>query len=396
MASPSLFFPSISLQVLSSLIFFLGVTIVTHCLSRRLATVDFSLSGILELPWSRLCLLLVFIDSWLFLFTSGVLTFGVGLEVSHAVCDAAINICITCYSTSKLLIYLFLIERVHVVWAPTTGSASRFKSAVDRICLVTVALYGIIITLLFLGRISHWGEGKEACVIGLKPLSSIPLLSYDLYINFFLTGLFFWPLLKSGHLTEKIKSMAIRALVAAIVALTTSTVNIVVLTSQHGRELGWVCLGSCGADVIVNAAALYWATLPKKQRQRAPTLSVISRDLGNVSLFTVTRSAGHKPSLSVIIPPQAVRCSDPHEVKRASDEHYNNPFTPVQFVSKSHSSVRITAHPELANPPQPRGILKSVSDYWKRPEAPNKNDRPIEVTVTTQHEIEEEIVQHSR
>jgi len=34
----------------------------------------------------------------------------------------------------------------------------------------------------------------------------------------------------------------------------------VVLTVMHGQQLGWVCLGSCGTDVIVNALALYFVT----------------------------------------------------------------------------------------------------------------------------------------
>lgn len=36
---------------------------------------------------------------------------------------------------------------------------------------------------------------------------------------------------------------------AAFVALTTSSINIAVLTVKHGFELGWVCLASCGLDV---------------------------------------------------------------------------------------------------------------------------------------------------
>jgi hypothetical protein len=47
---------------------------------------------------------------------------------------------------------------------------------------------------------------------------------------------------------------------AALVALITSTVNMLILTLMHGEELGWVCLGSCSADVIVNALALFWVT----------------------------------------------------------------------------------------------------------------------------------------
>ncbi|GAB1522884.1 hypothetical protein RhiTH_006009 [Rhizoctonia solani] len=54
--------------------------------------------------------------------------------------------------------------------------------------------------------------------------------------------------------------MAMRTLVAAFAALTTSTINIAVLTIMHGQQLGWVCLGSCGADVTVNALVLFWVT----------------------------------------------------------------------------------------------------------------------------------------
>lgn len=93
---------------------------------------------------------------------------------------------------------------------------------------------------------------------------------------------------------DKVKRMARRALVyvstahitfdanrriyrASGIALLTSTVNITVLTVMHGHQLGWLCLGSCGADVcssclscatsqadatqvIVNASSLYWAS----------------------------------------------------------------------------------------------------------------------------------------
>ncbi|KAL0570970.1 hypothetical protein V5O48_010988 [Marasmius crinis-equi] len=58
-----------------------------------------------------------------------------------------------------------------------------------------------------------------------------------------------------------VRTIAIRTLVASVVALTTSLVNIGVLTMLHGKQLGWVCLGSCGADVILNALVLFWVAL---------------------------------------------------------------------------------------------------------------------------------------
>jgi hypothetical protein len=69
------------------------------------------------------------------------------------------------------------------------------------------------------------------------------------FINAFLTGLFLWPVTRSSFLNVRVKRLAVRTLWSALIALTTSCVNILVLTLMHGRQLGWVCLGSCGSDV---------------------------------------------------------------------------------------------------------------------------------------------------
>lgn len=48
-----------------------GISILSHCLSRRLASEQWSSwSSIKEMSWARICVLLVFIDSWFFVFTS--------------------------------------------------------------------------------------------------------------------------------------------------------------------------------------------------------------------------------------------------------------------------------------------------------------------------------------
>jgi len=248
-------FPSTRMQVLSAMIHFLGVSFLAHCLSRR-ANVG-SLSSFFAMSWARICVVLVFVDSWLFLFISGVIIFGVGLEYNLTLCSMAIYLCIACYGSSKLFIYFFLVERVYVVWAPAGGK--RFKSPIYVFCFITIVLYGSVVALLIWGRI-HYFRDDGACRIGLKKPASVSLLSYDLFINVLLTSLFLWPLLRSRFLNLRIRRVATRTLLAAGAALTTSTVNIAVLTIQNGEQLGWVCLGSCGTDVLFNALAIYWVT----------------------------------------------------------------------------------------------------------------------------------------
>lgn len=152
-AMPSPGFSSVGMQLLSSLaqflgsllyshrprsklyllpdLFSLGITVLTHCISRRLAGERLSsLSDLVNIPWPRLCLVLVLLDSWLFVFSStgpfsgatlrvdhanfflpfvgGILTFGVGLDLSASVCSVAIDLCIAFYATSKILVYFYL------------------------------------------------------------------------------------------------------------------------------------------------------------------------------------------------------------------------------------------------------------------------------------------------
>ncbi|KAF9004074.1 hypothetical protein BDQ17DRAFT_1241723 [Cyathus striatus] len=254
----SMLFPSVGLQVLSSLIHLLGLTVLTHCISRRVQHESLTWHGLSTMPWPRLSVIMMFCMSWLFLFSSGILLMGVGLELNVAVCTAAIYLCIIFYSSSKFLVYAFLAEKVHVVWSPTVGTR-RFESPVYLTCIVSVALYCIVITLMVGGPI-HEFNSDGACVIGLKPLASIPLLVYDLYINIFLTGMFMWPLVRSKIMSGGVRRLAIRTFVAALFGLTTSTVNMTVLIILHGRELGWVNLGACGGDIIVNATAIFWVS----------------------------------------------------------------------------------------------------------------------------------------
>ncbi|CAE6489125.1 unnamed protein product [Rhizoctonia solani] len=257
---PTVVFPNPGMQSLSSVIHLLGVSVLGYCFARRTTFPDLSWTQVWStITWPRLCVILVLFDSWVFVFLSGVLVLGTGLSKDDMSCSLGIYACIALYVLSKILTYGFLIEKVHVVWGG--AHQPRLKSPVYRICLITVTPYAVVIVLMLIGRIAFI-RNDGACVIGLKRLASLTLLIYDLYINIFLTGLFIWPLARSKLINPRLKSVAVRTLVAAFAALTTSTLNIAILTVMHGRQLGWVCLGSCGTDVTVNAIVLFWVTSP--------------------------------------------------------------------------------------------------------------------------------------
>ena len=288
--------PSVGTNVLSAIIHLLGVTILTHLISRR--TILRGNLTLRDVSWPRICVLLIFVDSWLFILSSGILILGPGLERNDVSCSMGIFLCIIFYGSSKLLIYTFLCTsllcilpspttksrtavRVYLVWQHSP-QPRRLQCKAYVLCLVTLSGYLGVVAVLFYGRLPFLGDSRRCSryfrphllpcprqadvlhrpeeaskhhTINLRFASGFlspfipPLIGRNSFVNAFLTGLFLWPVARSSFRNNRIKRLAVRTLWSALIALTTSCVNILILTLMHGRQLGWVCLGSCGADV---------------------------------------------------------------------------------------------------------------------------------------------------
>lgn len=59
---------------------------------------------------SRRLLVAILTDSWVFIFSSALMTSGIGLSLNSTICGGAIFLCIVFYGLSKVLIYMFLGE----------------------------------------------------------------------------------------------------------------------------------------------------------------------------------------------------------------------------------------------------------------------------------------------
>jgi len=384
--SNDMLFPSSGMQLLSALTQFLGVSIMAHCLSRRVACEELSsLRGWQDLTWARICVLLAFLDSWLFLFTSGVLIFGIGLDRSSIVCSFSIYVCIAFYGTSKLFIYCFLIEKVHVVWA-RTANAKRFRSPVYIISVITVALYAVVAALMFIGRV-HYFRADGTCVTGVDLFASVPLLSYDLYVSVFLTTLFLWPLVKTGRIDPLLRRVARRTLLAAAVALSTSTANVLVMTMLRGKELGWVCLGSCGADVLCNALALFWVTQRTRPRF-SPNIKIGGEGShqgaadGNSKPRSIIPE-NHQESLPTFTPNINVTTQSKIQFNAHTTGKGNASLTPTHPGTHrpSHTRLHAVSHSKGS---RSKWSIEPVASLFCRSEEEKDDDRQLEVTVTTE------------
>ncbi|KAI7829396.1 hypothetical protein BC939DRAFT_500239 [Gamsiella multidivaricata] len=176
-------------------------------------------------------------------------------------CTMSIYLCIILYACSKIIIYLFLMEKVYVVTAVGT---TRSKFTLYRINLAMLFPYFGIFCLMIIYRVSELQIDGQ-CQIGLLPPASVTLILYDILISSWLTILFIRPLMSptsvlQGPSKGKLRDVARRTLMGSLVALALSTANVLTLVLFKGQERGLICLASCTVDVTLNAISIHWVT----------------------------------------------------------------------------------------------------------------------------------------
>ncbi|KAF9425988.1 hypothetical protein BGZ94_007034 [Podila epigama] len=176
-------------------------------------------------------------------------------------CVMSVYSCIILYAFSKIIIYMFLMEKVYVVTAVGT---TRSNFMLYRINLMLLVPYLGIFALMIIFRVSKLKD-DGTCLIGLLPPASVTLILYDIFISSWLTLLFIRPLMSSTSLLQgpskgKLRDVARRTLMGSIIALILSTANVFTLVLFKGEERGMICLASCTIDVTLNAMTVHWVT----------------------------------------------------------------------------------------------------------------------------------------
>ena len=88
--------------------------------------------------------------------------------------------CAETLSNNQVIIYLFLIERVHIVRG---GYRTRLQDKLYLFNVFGLLPYCVIVILAIVFRVNEIEEPEGKCYIGLKRQSSFLLLVYDLVIN---------------------------------------------------------------------------------------------------------------------------------------------------------------------------------------------------------------------
>ncbi|KAF9439205.1 hypothetical protein BGZ76_008571 [Entomortierella beljakovae] len=250
------------------------ITIMSLLFGRKTSS-----TTIASLNYPRALVVALYVVSWLFSIMASML--AQTNNDNFTSCSLSIFVCIILYAISKILIYLFLVERVHIV---SSIGVQRWHSPMFRFNVLILTPYAAIFGLAVGYRVATIvpdGDEMGHCKIGLRSESSVPLIIYDVLLSCWLTFLFLKALLSStsqlqGPSKTKLRNVARKTLAGTILSLIFSTGNIASIVAYAGHERGVLCLALCTLDVTLNALTIHWVTSRGTNvgnRERPPTIS---------------------------------------------------------------------------------------------------------------------------
>lgn len=248
-------------EAISITLSMITIAALATCLTRRLQ----SIYSWRRLPLTGWLLVLIYCDSFAFVFLTGILSRGFNMNLLN-ICRGVILLCLACYMTTKVLIYLFLVEKAYIV------RGRRKPRLKDKLylfnCFGMICPYIGVFILNFIFRIAYIGH-NGICIIGMKRVAMIPLLSFEIVVNVYLTLLFVLPIRKlysyRHRVNAALRAVALRTFIGSCATLTSSVVNITVLMVLEG-EPGWICMMCCNADILFSVLVLHWVSSPDNSR----------------------------------------------------------------------------------------------------------------------------------
>lgn len=269
----------------------IGLCMVSGMLTTRVKTLE--IGNFKQLNSIRVLVLAIYSCTLAFIFSAGLLINAWDFTTEGR-CRAAIDLCLVFYVGSKVCLYLFLVERAHQL------VATKLPRLRDPIYLLGIAIvifgFGVLAVFAFIHPVTSLSHIDGKCRIGLPLVITIPLLSYDIIINFALTFVFVMRgarLVKIRNFRHALHCIAMalpfrkvpglrdpviaceffmgRSGLGASAIILPTIANLVILFALNGHENGWLCFTICTIDITWSASIIHWLTSTKDDLGAGPT-----------------------------------------------------------------------------------------------------------------------------
>ncbi|KAF2650780.1 hypothetical protein K491DRAFT_608173 [Lophiostoma macrostomum CBS 122681] len=239
-----------------------------------------------------------------FIVCTAVMLSGQGLY-NHGLCTAATWICLLLYTAVKLVIYVFIVERVHIVRAPFVRRSRDWLYIISLV--VMLISFGAVAINAYLSPIIEMDPADGRCHMGIPGKASIPFMTVDIAVNVALTSIFFYllrPVVKlhgvsslSGvfgsntrrrirdveteirkgtNIQRAIRTLLWKSLFGSMLIMLPTVANMVQFYIMSGKELALICLTLCTMDVSWDTIVIHWLTFGSAEAEKDLTRSLTS------------------------------------------------------------------------------------------------------------------------
>ncbi|KAI8099795.1 uncharacterized protein BX664DRAFT_322130 [Halteromyces radiatus] len=294
-----------------------------------------------QLTYARWLVVALYICSWAFTTTATILVSTA--NGNYTSCFLSIMTCDLFYCGTKLIIYLWLIERAYIV---SDGRNARFDTWSYRFNLFLMTPYiGIFVLMLVYHNSIMTSTGQ--CYIGLQPIANIPVLVYDTIFNLYMTILFVIPLIRVGRgvnsfewKSSRLFEITKRSLIASTVCLVASFANALSATIMYGRQRSWLCLMCCTIDVTINVLTIHWVTTPTKTHRQHSISGPISFTSADLTTTGGESSNMANDSKRVSVPSSSPTLSAFRHQEQQEQEQQDH-SSPYSFSHGNRSSISL-------------------------------------------------------
>ncbi|KAL8796056.1 MAG: hypothetical protein Q9195_001632 [Heterodermia aff. obscurata] len=234
-----------------------------------------------KLTFQRILTILTYVVAMLFIFSNTIYLTVFQTENYH-VCHGTIDLCLGFYVCSKIIVYLFLLER-----ASSIRGLRKLRDPYWIAGIVIIAGgFGTLAVFAFIGpMVVVSSDPRHDCQIGLPVKALVTLISYDGFLNMGLTILYLAMANKichrlSWHNSFKLLAQAMpfrnqgpfpnqeaifelfmaKSVLACLGVVLATVGNLVALIVLRGHEEAWMCLTLCSADVAWAVVVIHWLT----------------------------------------------------------------------------------------------------------------------------------------
>ncbi|KAI9317251.1 hypothetical protein BX666DRAFT_1943832 [Dichotomocladium elegans] len=171
---------------------------------------------------------------------------------------------IVIYTSIKVSLYLYLIEKIYILSVPQTA---RIRTPMYLIITSLLVPYAGLIGLQVVYQINHVNPTYPYhCTIGLELPASVTTLAYDIVLSLLYTAIFvkysYFPntAQKTTHMSAALSAIALRSIAVTAGAILNSVVNYCILISLNGQERGLLALSVCSVTNTLLIGVVHWVS----------------------------------------------------------------------------------------------------------------------------------------